>query len=342
MEPESETKNKDSDLEALTRDEVDRLVTMGLGRGVNATEPKPYLNKSSFQVRHVTFENIVGTEENGTRRSYKSKVSSSSAIQSAMKASVTAMQPVTLGVDAEFSRGRKQNRKSKGVKVLNRTVSFKEDFKEKGTPVAETGAEVWKPGSDSTFEERLCHWILEQMQDKGIPVPETGDNPIQVLATMIKDSSGEELQKIIGMLEMECLSFVCRHRITHYVSKLELGASNYRVMEEEEYTTKAKAGTSVGAAQAASVQASVSVDQKSSSKSVSQLQIGLMLKSGAVQRRSQNEAVIGVQVKPISHLINIPLLYRAFKKAVEDFIEDDTDKTGKLQSVFSISDYLQY
>jgi len=37
--------------------------------------------------------------------------------------------------------------------------------------------------------------------------------------------------------------------------------------------------------------------------------------------------------KPISHLITIPLLYRAFKKAVGDFIGDDTDKTGKLHAI---------
>jgi len=316
----------------LTRDEVERLVSMGLGRGVNATDLKPYLNKSSFQVRHVTFENIVGTEENGTRRSYENTVSSSSAIQTAMKASATAMQPVTLGVDAEFSRGKKHNRKSRGVKVLNRTVSFKEDFKEKGASIAEPG-EIWELGSDSTFEERFSHWILEQMQHKEIPVPETHGNPIQILKAMIKDSSGEELKKIVSMLEMECLAFVCRHRITHYVSKLELGASSYQVVKEEEYTVKAKAGTNVGVTQAASVQAFVSVDKKNSSKSVSQLQIGLILESGGVQRRSQHEAVIGVQVKPISHLITIPLVYRAFKKAVDDFIEDDTDKTGKLHAI---------
>ena len=114
------------------------------------------MNKSSFQVRHVTFEDILGTEENGMRRSYESKVSSSSSIQTALKASVTAMQPVTLGVDSELSRGKEQNRKTKGVKVLNRTVSFKEDFKEKRMSIAEMGG----PGSESTFEERLSHWIL--------------------------------------------------------------------------------------------------------------------------------------------------------------------------------------
>ena len=286
------------------------------------------MNKSSFQVRHVTFEDILGTEENGMRRSYESKVSSSSSIQTALKASVTAMQPVTLGVDSELSRGKEQNRKTKGVKVLNRTVSFKEDFKEKRMSIAEMGG----LGSESTFEERLSHWILEQMQHKGTPVPEIGGNAIQILTTMIKDSSGEELQKITGMLEMDCLSFVCRHRITHYVNKLELGASIYQVVKEEEYNIKAKAGVNVGVAQAASVQPSASASKKNSSKSVAQLQIGLMLESGAVPRRSQNEAVIGVEVKPICHLINIPLLHTAFKNAVDDFIKRDTDKTSKLHS----------
>ena len=314
-------------MDALQCDEVDRLVTMGLGRGVRATDPKPFLNKSSFQVRKVTFDNIIGTEEHGTQRSYDGKVSSSSAIHTALKASTATLTPVTLGVDSEFSRGKTQSRMLSGVKVLNRTVSFKEDFKGPGTSVAVPG--MGERGSDSTFEERLCQWILAQMQDKGIPVPETGDNPIQILTTMIKDSSGEELQKITDLLEMECLSFVYQHRITHYVSKLKLGASHYKLLKEEEYQIKAKAGTNIGPGV---VQVEGDVEQKRSRRTSRQLKIGLITEHGTCERRSPDEAVIGVQVRPISQLITLLPLHMALKKAVDIFIEDDKDKTSKLAS----------
>ena len=50
-----------------------------------------------------------------------------------------------------------------------------------------------------------------------------------------------------------------------------------KIFVKEEYNIKAKVGTNVGVAQAASVQPSASASKKNSSKNVAQLQIGLMI-----------------------------------------------------------------
>ena len=40
----------------LTSAEIDRMIDLGLGRGIDSTDAKPWFNKSAFQVRRVTAE----------------------------------------------------------------------------------------------------------------------------------------------------------------------------------------------------------------------------------------------------------------------------------------------
>jgi len=61
-------------------DEVERgrFVDLGLGRGIDASDPNPWLNKTSFQVRNVLRENIIGTDEGSALHTYQKEVISSS------------------------------------------------------------------------------------------------------------------------------------------------------------------------------------------------------------------------------------------------------------------------
>ena len=47
----------------ITEQEVDSFQDRGLGRGVDATNHTPWLNKRALQIRKVVFEDIIGTEE---------------------------------------------------------------------------------------------------------------------------------------------------------------------------------------------------------------------------------------------------------------------------------------
>ncbi len=59
----------------LTKKEMGRMIEMGLGRGVDATDASPWVSKSSFQVRRVTFDSVIGTEEGGALQSYEREIS---------------------------------------------------------------------------------------------------------------------------------------------------------------------------------------------------------------------------------------------------------------------------
>ena len=105
------------------------MIDLGLGRGVDATNSKPWANKSAFQVRRVTAEGVLGTEEGGSLQSYEREVSSVVSHQTNMKASVIVPQaPVEIGMDAEQSRSVSSTRRTLGKKVVNRSVSFLSDF----------------------------------------------------------------------------------------------------------------------------------------------------------------------------------------------------------------------
>ena len=58
----------------LTEKEMGRMIDMGLGRGVDATDASPWVSKSSFQVRDVTFDSVIGTEEGGALQSYEREI----------------------------------------------------------------------------------------------------------------------------------------------------------------------------------------------------------------------------------------------------------------------------
>lgn len=118
--------------------EIGRIVDLGLGRGVDITKTSPWLEKSSFQVRRVDVENIIGTEEGGSLQNYEREIVSIQDQQCELKASITVPKsPVTIGVDAEMARSHAARRRSIGKKVVNRTISYRADFHD--APKSSTG-----------------------------------------------------------------------------------------------------------------------------------------------------------------------------------------------------------
>ena len=218
-----------------------RVIDLGLGRGVDASDPSPWLHKSSFQVRNVTIDNIIGTEEGGLLQSYEREVSSVTRQQAEMKASVAVPQaPVNLGMEGELSRSVSTTRKAIGKRVMNRTISFASQFddlpqsssksvatddalKETSAPrvVYENAAEKREAERERehffTFEERLSKWILERIihryelakniEDKEIPAEIkliTGVNPLEDISNYLNAVDREEAKQIVS----DCEDFV--------------------------------------------------------------------------------------------------------------------------------------
>ena len=348
----------------LTDKEMGRMVDLGLGRGIDGTHPTPWLNKSSFQVRNCTLENVIGTEEGGALQSYDREVSSVSTQQSNLKSSVTVPQsPVTIGMDAEQSRSYTTTRKVVGKKVLNRTISYRADFEDLPhhtravdaklasvenltESVYKTEEEMEKSAGDVqqsyTFEERLSKWVIERilqresimelkLADEGKPIPKRkfrpgGQNPVTDLAEFLHSSSVDERKEIVS----DCADFVKYFRITHYVSAIELGAAQYRVFSENEYYTRVRATGTLGIEALANFVLSETFSKKTKKTSSDLKQIGVIGSDCRVERGSYDEAVVGIHIQPISNLLRLRYLQLAMRKALLKYIEQQGDTSGKL------------
>ena len=269
-EPEPEEEEIDVEIAPpIVKDaELQRFEDLGLGRGLNATDLTPWLNKSSFQVREVTSSNIIGTDEGGAVQSYETEVHSTFTLQSELQASIAIPQsPITIGVDAEQSRSVSSSRKSVGRKVLNRTISYRADFddvpfrrvtSQNGSDNAD-GASAEAPTdiaqSKMTFEERLCKWILRciEADEEAKAVLEAalhghsrGNAADDLPRAFMYFPPGEKRRKLRLAIEKACSDFANTFNITHYVSAVHLGAAEYSVFTEEEYHNEMKTKVSLG------------------------------------------------------------------------------------------------
>ena len=372
----------------ISPDEISRFVDHGLGRGVDITKQTPWLCKSSFQVRPVLLENIIGTEEGGSLQNYEREIVSIQDQRGETKASITVPQsPVTIGVDAEQSRSHCCKRHSVGKKVINRTISFRADFHDapssstrdpsqanvevsfskkqtserskSSSPPQEDLVSV--EDSNMTFEERMCRWILERVEyraelkamqtlvDKEMPSKEKGPgdlspandkrfqlskgepdlhNPIEILGKYIQDCTHEERKQVVN----DCKDFVYHFRITHYVSAIELGAAEYRVLSETEYAVQIGVGGSFGFEALAKAAVKESAKWKKTKRASDLKKIGLIKPDGTVERGSYGEAVVGIQIQPISSLVKICYLRLALQQALVEYSSEEGDKTCKIMT----------
>lgn len=359
----------------ITRDEIDRMIDLGLGRGVDATNPTPWLNKTAFQVRNVYFENVIGTEEGGALQSYERETTSVYVQQSELKASVDVPQaPISIGVEAEQSRSYNTTRRAVGKKVVNRTISFRAVFddvpllrgldpeKVQKVPPAfgkrytdPKGQGLSEPDADAhrklTFEEQLAQWIQERLlirreikpgsrpeqqqhdtRDDISPVrskPEQQHDtrsPVTKLSELIHGATEEDLKELVRT----CHDFVDHFRITHYVSAIELGASEYRVMSQSEYYSRIGAGGTFGVeALANAAVATKSTSTWKKTKRASELKRVGRIHNETVQRGSYDEAVVGVDIQPITNLVKLPYLHLALRTAILDYMDEQGHTTGE-------------
>lgn len=337
------------------------MIDLGLGRGIDSANPKPWMNKSAFQVRRVTAEGVLGTEEGGSLQSYEREVTSTISHQTDLKASVVVPKaPVQIGIDAEQSRSVSSTRRAVGKKVINRTVSFRTDFSdvpfishdhsvdffslhdthETVDSVADMQSEYY------TFEERLSKWIVKRIlqrqeltaQEMKAANLEVGEpkfvvdkslgptDPLSLVSHFIYLANEEEKKKIIH----DCYDFVTHFRVTHYVSSIELGATEYRVFSETDFNSRIGAGGSL----AVEKLANLSVSHKRSSRKLKKASdvktIGKITGEGSVGRGMHDEAVVGIRVEPIPTLVKLPYLQLALRRALVYYMEEQGDSSCEL------------
>lgn len=299
---------------------------LGLGRGVDATNSKPWINRSAFQVRFATPDNVVGTEEGNLYRSFLNEVDSSLHLQSSLSASIPANQLVSISVDAELSRDYSTSQKSVGAKIVTRSISFLSGFEAKNDSTKKSSSK------NPNFQTRLLKWIKNE---EGFYVDE--NEPLESMLYRMWYSDDD--------LVRTCYKFIETFSITHYVHSLELGASYYHVMSDKAYESKVSQNTKVTTKQVATISAGVegAFGGKSSHKKYTR--IGHMnytpldsedllksdsssskflsaIQSPTVERNTMEEAVVGIKLQPISSLIGNRRLRKALQNALQDYIHN--------------------
>lgn len=352
---------------ALTAAEIDRMIDLGLGRGLDSTDSKPWMNKSAFQVRRVTAEGVIGTEEGGSVQGYEREVTSILSHQTDLKASVIVPQaPVEIGIDAEQSRSTSSTRRTVGKKVVNRTISFRSDFSdvpEVGSASNFKNAASYRSKEDSTtkneeeegdesvadiqhnfltFEQRLSKWIVKRILERQeLSAQEAGRvigkpkykvdkqfeiDPVATLSQFTYISEEQEKKKIIH----DCHDFVKHFRITHYVSSIQLGATEYRWFTETDFNSVIGAGGAVAIEKIANLSISHKRTSRKIKKASDLRTIGKMSTEGKVARGTHDEAVVGIRVQPISRLVKFPYLQLALQRSLVHYMDEQGDSSCEL------------
>ena len=350
---------------ALTAAEIDRMIDLGLGRGIDATDSKPWINKSAFQVRRVTAEGVLGTEEGGSLQSYEREVTSVLSHQTDLKASVIVPQsPVQIGMDAEQSRSVSSTRRTVGKKVLNRSISFRSDFSD----VPQVGVsgkshregKQHKEGEDKeeeedpeesvadiqevflTFEQRLSKWIVKrvlQRQELTAQQAEvagrTVGKPKFVANSTAQSDPVTDLSYFLYVSNEEerkkiihdCYDFVKYFRITHYVSSIELGAVEYRVFSETDFNSTIGAGGALAIEKLVNLSITHKRTSRKFKKASDVKTIGKISTEGKVSRGTHDEAVVGIRVQPISRLVKLPYLRLAIQRSLVHYMDEQGDSS---------------
>ena len=386
--------------------DIPRMIDFGLGRGVDATNPNPWLNKSSFQVRHVSKETVIGTEEGGALRSSAIKISNAKEQRASLKAGAQAQIPVNISMETELSRSTSSTKWAVMRKVTTRKVCFKTDFEDASNeheeidyrnlpniaggppmpvhdsepsnlnptddspdnlnvaseaarepgegdtslqpgqgdaslpqtshkassdklPLGQVGSvarreldtlppplQACQVGDHASFEARLCLWLLDRM-DQAV---NDGDAPKARIAKLMEDKKEEEESDIATY----CLDYVRHLHITHYISGIELGASEYQVLTKCEYKRHVGTAQGLGAEGIGDLSMRASASLTKTESKLRWNRIGNIGKGGTpvVERGTVNEAVVGVSLQPISCLVKQQDLRKALREAVWRYMDE--------------------
>ena len=345
----------------IEEQEIQRFIDLGLGRGVDATDRFPWENKSAFKVRAVLFDKLIGTEQGGILQTYQQEVTSITVQQGKLKASIAIPHsPVDVNLDAETSRSATNTRRITGRKLVTRTVSFALRFRDRivkdvQEPLPEyddpeegggdTGNQPAPPAekkssttvlSEEPFEWRLANWIIRRLAAEPHAPIDSKDVPELSKSVDFLREYVEKTNEGDDVLLSHCVSFIREFRVTHFVTSMDLGATEFQVYTEAEYVKKYGTGGGIGVSQIGNVSVSGSTSSKTTTTTTDTKKIGLIGKDDSVKRGSLGEAVVGVKLLPVTSLIQeYDLLHRAMKTALLQYFKFEADTSCKYYCIYS-------
>ena len=351
------SKNNTSSLSPTQRYEL-----LGLGRGVDITKETPWLEKTAFQVRRVDEKDIVETDEGGLLRGYDELVSNNTTIHYEVRAGIKAPHtPLSIGLDTEYSRNYFSSRHVVGTRVKNRTISFCVDFddvpklgiknvKEAKEDILEAKTQFDEESSDyneseeesdtspsptqspiqkatghgffnsESFEKRLCEWLVESLKYRGISLKEN-----QTLRDRIYEDCKSADEDILG-IENDIFHFLNHFGVTHYISSIELGGLEYRVITEREHEKNVTVG---GEGSITHSYGGMESSARQTLKLKRKMKLSERKRIGKIENDqvfNDDEEVIGYKIHPISSLVKDPYLQQALRAGIEKYAEMKSSK----------------
>ena len=324
---------------------ITAAMSLGLGRGIDATDKMPWLHKKSFQVRRV-HTNIIETNEGGILMSYNHEVESVAETEEKCLSSLNPPESaVIIHIEDELDRNVSSTRRIVGRRVVNRSIGFQADFEDKyrdGEIMRLTKGSFLLPkdpaevisntqASGNTFEERVSQWILHRLVHKSnVTLHRIDDSPVDQLVMLMESKI---VPKIEEEIKSACQELVQSLRITHYVTGIQLGAAEYRIMSDGQYHKKMASEGAFGVDSLATAfsKTRMKLTKKEATKCSQLRQIGKIdQESDRVAKGTQDEVVLQVQIQPITRLIKLPVLKLALKGAVESYMDGTPGTDGML------------
>ena len=273
----------------ITREEIQRFIDLGLGRGINTTNPDLWRNKCAFIVRHATFDNVIGTDEGNLAEDYQQKVLSGNDMQEEFKESVlkAATTPISITLEAGASRSATSSRIVKGQRVVTRTISF--NFTKHFS------------NDKKTFEDVLSKWIKRQDN-----IDEGCNNFIRYFGITHYVTSITLGASVHSIFTEEEHAQEVQKKSKNIFKKKFKGVVARFTSETKEMAEEATTSITVKLASATT---------EESSKQSRVRRLGVM-NGNAVERGTTDEAVIGIRILPIHSLVEKRELREALRKSV--------------------------
>ena len=314
---------------------------LGLGRGINVTDPDMWESLSHLQVRS-DLKNIISTAMSGKRERYKTEVYTFSMQKQNLWLSLdNPMSHIKIEMDEQYSRSFSTTKVISGVRIHTRTIGFQlriDNVLFGGSNDVDSESKTDSFESD-TFENSLYCWIYSRNF--------AGESKAADLLSKHQHPATHELMKrLMKMYQdrlffsdnvlQDCLDFVNNIGITHYVSAIKLGACYFSALRSE--SERKRLGVSAG----------IGVDSLAKGGTSGQKISNLFRRSEEVKKIGRigngdvvlEEAVIGFKIQPLDQLVRLPFVKSALRKAIKKFIQSKDSDCGKLISLHTKKYYL--
>lgn len=299
-----------------------RFRDLGLGTGVDVTNPEMWKNKTSGGIREVSPDlSNVTTVDSGVQEFFQEVNSSLAACQNQIALSMNdSQQKLKIGGHIHLSDDTLANKITVGKKTTTRTISFSDDYQQAETPSY----------SDSLFEMRLCRMIYKRLHPRSKGQDPTFQNaPVSALSSYIQKLQEDENTTLLQEIASACNDYILKTGITHYVYAIELGALQYNTYTLDQYLKEVGPGVGVMGGPLVSVPITERKAMHKLEGLTYRTEIGKTSK-GCVRKNTTDEAVISFQLLPVYKLVKLQHVRVALTKAVKDYIQNNrVPNTGK-------------